>query len=309
MASGIRWGIVGGALAVAGALACDRKPATPANVTVEATQPPTPVAAPVVVALPWREADGPFLLTAGDEVTEGTLVPPDSAHALAQGLPQGRATEAELFGRGGIIGRAALTPVRPAPCGWPRVRLAPRDSLGEDQHWGAAFAPGIAHAVAVDSLERLARPDSARLVADLARLLGALPDDTVPQFRGLPFAVRGAWRFAPAPGALAVVAEVHRRVAQEATPLEERVLVVAERDSTAPARWRTAWWARAQGTEETVEAIDALALVTLGADPFPTLVAGHDAPGAPWQELVARDSTGAWRTRWRAPHAPACPAR
>ncbi|MBI3791970.1 MAG: hypothetical protein HY275_13985 [Gemmatimonadetes bacterium] len=306
MASAHRGGLVTMLLALAGGMACERKPATPANVTVETVVPPRQDSGAVAPESPWRAEDGAFLVVAGDETSEGTVVPPRADDAVGRGVPQGPRLAVELLGRGGRVGAATLTPVRPQPCGWPRVRLALHDSLGDEQRWGVAFAPGIARAVPLDSLERLARGDSLRLVADLARMLSALPDDSVPQYRGLPFAVHGAWRFVAAPGVQGVVAEVHRRVGQEANPLEERLLVVAERDSTPGAKWRALWWARAQGTEESVEALDALAIVTLGADRWPTLVAGHDAAGGPWQELVARDSTGAWRARWRSPRPPAC---
>lgn len=287
-------------------MACDRKPVIPANVTVESVVPPRPESTVAIVLIPWRAQDGAFLLVAGDEFSEATLVPPDAADPMARGLPQGPSLHVDLLGRSGRLGSAALTPVRPQTCGWPRVRLAARDSVADDSHWAVAFAPGIAHAVPMDSLERLSRADSVRLVADLARLLSALADDTVPTFRGLPFSVRGAWTFAAAPGVRGVVTEVHRRVAQEATPLEERLLVIAERDSLPAARWRAVWWVRAQGTEESVEALDALALLVLGSDRGPTLVAGHEAPWGAWQELVARDSTGRWRSRWRSALPPPC---
>lgn len=287
-------------------MACDRKPVIPANVTVESVVPPRPESTVAIVPIPWRAQDGAFLLVAGDEFSEATLVPPDAADPLARGLPQGPSLNMDLLGRSGRLGSAVLTPVRPQTCGWPRVRLASRDSVADDAHWTVAFAPGVASAVPVDSLERLTRADSVRLVADLARLLSALADDTVPTFRGLPFSVRGAWTFAAAPGVRGVVTEVHRRVAQEATPLEERLLVIAERDSLPAARWRAVWWVRAQGTEESVEALDALALLVLGSDRGPTLVAGHDAPWGAWQELVARDSTGSWRSRWRSALPPPC---
>ena len=296
--------LCGGLLAFT--IACDRPPATPANVTVASVVPPRPESTVVVVTAPWRAVDGAFLLLAGDDFIDATLVPPDALDSLAHGLPQGPALTVDLLGRSGRIGSAVVAPVRPRGCGWPRVRIASRDALADDTHWSVAFAPGVARAVPMDSLERLTRADSVRLVADLARLLSALPDDTVPTFRGLPFSVRGAWTFGAAPGIAGVVAEVHRRVAQEATPLEERLLLIAERDAGPSAHWHAVWWVRAQGTEESVEALDALALLVLGGDPSPTLVAGHEAPDGAWQELVARDASGRWRSRWRSARPPAC---
>lgn len=299
--------VLGSGAWLTAAMACDPKPAARANVTVEAVVPPHVDSVVPEEERTWRERDGAFLIVAGDDMTDGTLVPPPTTDGLARGLPQGLALRADLLGRGGVLGTASLEPIRPATvCGWARIRVVPRDLLGEDHRWTIALAPGVARPVSLDSLERFDRADSSRLVADLARLLSALPDDTVPRFRGLPFSVRGAWRFAAAPGAVAVVAEVHRRVAQEANPLEERLIVIAERDSFPASRWRILWGARAQGSEESVETLEALAVIVIARDAFPTVVVGHDTPVGTWTEFVARDSTGAWRGRWRSPRPLPC---
>ncbi len=302
-----RWKAVGCGVALV-MTACERKADVPANVTVESMATPRADSTAETVRMSWRAADGPFLLVAGDEPTDAMVVPPDSLDPIARGVPQGATLRVELLGRSGRLGTAALTPVRPFTCGWPRVRLAVRDAPSDSTRWTVALAPGTARPVALDSLERVTRADSARLVADLARLLSALPDDTISRYRGLPFAVRGAWTFSPTAGVTTVVAEVHRRVAQEATPFEERVLLLAERDSAPASRWRAVWWSRAHGTEESVEAVEPLAVLVLGTDRWPTLVAGHDNPAGAWHEFVARDSSGAWHSRWHSTPAPQCDA-
>lgn len=287
-------------------LGCERKAETPGNDSATVLTPPALEAHDsVVVTASWRDRDGPFLVTATDEARVVSLVTPDST-AMRDGeaivrLKRSASQQIVLIGRGGVIARATVRPstlVQRHGCEWPRATLATSDSLGEDVRWGVGFAGAVAEPVAVDSLERLTRGDSARLVADLARMASALPDDSSAAFRGIPFVVRNAWRFEPAPGAMALVAEISRRVAQEANQREERLLLVAERDTTA-ARWQPRWWTRAQGTEETVETLDALALVRLAGDVWPSLVVGHDAPAGAWQEIVARSATGARRRRWR----------
>ena len=275
--------------------------------------PPLEAANGAATATTWRERDGPFLVTATDSPHVVSLVAPDSSSLTGgDAVPSLRRSLTRplvLIGRGGVIARATLlanTLAQRHECEWPRATLSTRDTLGDDVRWGAGFAGDVAAPVALDSLERLTRADSARLVADLARLASALPDDTTAVFRGIPFVVRNAWRFEPVSGAATVIAEISRRVAQEANQREERLLLVAERPAGTPARWRARWWARALGTEETVETLDVLAVVRLAGDASPSAVVGHDAPGGTWQEIVVRDSTGSWSRRWRSGVSGAC---
>lgn len=298
--------------------ACERKAAARGNDSVEL--PPSLAATEgdtVVVPSSWRASDGPFLVVATEDVHVVSLVVPEGAASGTDSAPTVPGPIARLFrgavdllGRGGLIARATLQPREVAQrreCAWPRFSIEVRDSRGDDVHWGVGFAAAVAVPVALDSLERLSHADSVRLVADLARIASAMPDDSVAVFRGIPFSVRGAWMFAPARGAIAVIAEISRRVAQEANQREERLLLLAERDSAAGSRWQARWWARVNGSEETVEATDALAVVRMARDPWPTLVVGHDVPMEPWLEFVARDSVGAWRRRWRSGAGSGCP--
>ena len=303
-----RWARLGARILLALLVACDRKAAVPANVTVQPSAPPQQDSIEPAVASLWRKADGTLLLLAGSDASDGWVVP-TGADEPTRGIAQGVRVPAELLGRSGRIAMAVLAPTQSFACDWQRVRVSPADSLVEEVRWTIAMSVGVARGVALDSLERLSRTDSSRLVVDLARLLSGLPDDTVPRFRGLPFAVHGAWLFDVAPGVRGVVAEVHRRVAQEANPLEERLLVLAERDSATGARWRASWWARSQGTELDVGAPEALAVLRFARDPFPTMIAQTDDGVGGWLEVVARDAAGSWRARWRSPPRPECDDR
>lgn len=303
------WSIVAATLCLA---ACERTPPARGNDSAESVAPlPAVTGDSALVPHTWRDSDGPFLAVATDDAHVVLLVAPDSADmgsgaALRTFARTVGAAPIALLGRSGLVAQATLQPrsiEQRHECEWPRATIATRDALGEEAHWGVGIAGAVATPVVLDSLERLSRADSARLVADLARIASALPDDTVPVFHGIPFSVRSAWTFAPAPGTLAVIGEISRRVAQEANQREERLLLLAERDSVPgarwQARWQARWWVRAWGSEETVEALDVLAVLRLARDRGPTLVVGHDAPAGLWQELVARDSTGLWRRRWR----------
>jgi hypothetical protein len=114
--------------------------------------------------------------------------------------------------------------------------------------------------------------------------------------------VRSAHRFRPAPGILGLVAEVSRRVAQEAQPLEERMLIIAERDSGSTGPWRAAWSDRVQGIEETIEAADALALLVPATGPAAFLVVQRESARGMRYELMERGSgTTGWTRRWIGP--------
>jgi hypothetical protein len=214
----------------------------------------------------------------------------------------------DLFTRAGSAGTAALSsaPARPPheeECtSWPTAHVAP--SAAAAAPWTVGFLAGRATAIPLDSVETLPQPDSARLVADVARLASALPNDTAPSFRGLPFVVLAARRFSPAPGVQAIVAEVSRKVNQEARPREERILLVAERDSAVPALpWVAAYSERVSDNEETVEASDVLAAVALGPSHTPTLVIGREYGEGFSYALIERVGPKRWRLRWSSAYA------
>src|SRR5262249_59527178 len=73
------------------------------------------------------------------------------------------------------------------------------------------------------------RADSAVFVAWLSRLASALPNDPAGRFTGLPFVVQSLWRFSIPDGPTVVAGSLVRPINQEATPLQERTLVVGGR--------------------------------------------------------------------------------
>lgn len=143
-------------------------------------------------------------------------------------------------------------------------------------------------------LSAMAARDSAVMVVDLARLASGLPNDTTAAFRGLPVVTRSAVRMR-VEGADLVFAEVTRRVGQEATPLEERVAFIAERDTTPGARWMARWSERVAGSEETIEATDVVGVVRVGA--AVALVLQRESARGARYELLWREA-GAWTRRW-----------
>jgi hypothetical protein len=164
--------------------------------------------------------------------------------------------------------------------------------------WSVGFSGRTAGLVRMDSIEGLPAADSARLAVDLARLASALPMQRNSRFAGLPFAVLSARRL-QANGRQIVVAQLVRRLNQEAAPLEERTLVIAERAAPAsPARREplTATHSqRSEGSEDAIEHFELLTAITSG--PSTLLLMSRDQLSRTTYELLERTDTG-WRTRW-----------
>lgn len=295
------------------ALACER-PRTPLPPDTTAVRspatPPQPPALPAPASV--RDAAAGPVLVVHDSATASVLVVlPHDANSMTSdsvhvdGSPmQGRPLD--LFGRAGQVGTAQLDSVMArerngSGCmDWPAASLRPVAPAGDvPSVWSVAFMTGRARALAFDSLASLPPADSARLAAEITRLAAALPNDTAVAFRGVPFAVNSAYRFSPVPGVRAVVAEVARRLNQEANPLEQQILLVAEGDSAGTGdRLRTVYFERHSGSEEHLETFDVLAGVVLQDPPRPALVLVRADAVTRAYALLERSSAGRWRVRW-----------
>lgn len=323
---------------VVGAIACGRdKPAPAPPVTsAPAVAPvlPAPVTPPpVAAAAGWDAGAGAALVVPGP-ADDALLVSPGVADAA--GVDTVRAAPAAalavlpvdvaLFAPHGLVGHARATvttsgSAMPATtcAGWPRVRLGPASGADVVPAWtvGFAAAPGTPAPtpLPLDSLDRLAGADSARLVAALTRLAAALPAPTSVNaatraaLRGVPFRVRHAREFAPDAKTRAVVAVLTRTVNHEAAPAADALLLVAERPVAAgPDALRLVYSERAAGAEESLPAADVLAAVRLGAGarseeragpaPRAALVVGREADDGVRYALLERVEPGRWRARW-----------
>ena len=301
------------AVVVAVALAaCGGESAPVARDTVGAAPPVTIGGATATeAALGWEpEIAGPVLLVGGTEPTSAAVVFPaltDSTFtdSTTFALEPLGGQPVELFARPGLVGRAQVPTAAPtAPEGeaclaWPSVPLP-----GATTGWLVGFVAGRATGIPLDSIERLASSDSAQLAAEAARLASRIPSDTAVAFNGLPFVVRTAYRFTAAPGVDALVADVVRRIAQEANPREQHVLLVAERPAgQRGARYRLVYHARTSGAEDAVETREVLAAVKLGSAGTPTLVLGLTYYEGSAFMLVERTGDGTWRERWSSAYA------
>ena len=125
--------------------------------------------------------------------------------------------------------------------------------------------------------------------------------------------VVAAYRFAPAPRVTAVIADLVRKLNQEANPLQEHTLLIAEGDSAAEGgtpvaldsvstrgQLRTVYSERAAATEERIVTTEVLAAVALDepGPPRSALVLGRVGYDATAYALLERTASGTWHVRW-----------
>ncbi|HEY2374785.1 MAG TPA: hypothetical protein VGH98_02320 [Gemmatimonadaceae bacterium] len=294
--------------------ACENRRGTPA---IDSSVPLRPAnigttGAPATTT--WDARLGPVLLISGPSPDLATIVVGDSSRAGGDTVTESeaiaiRSTSALLIGRGDSVQIGILQEVHSpkgeedSECtGWPAWKITSAKAGGALSPWSVGFVGATVQPIRMDSIESLSRVDSARLAADVTRLASTLPGGGGERFTGLPFTVTSLWRFRAGPAAEGVVANLVRHVNQEARPLEERTLVIAERDSTRrDERFILAYYDRSQGAEETVESRDALALARATPDAQPMLVVGRDYGDGMAYALIQRDPSGRWRDKWHSP--------
>ena len=303
------------ALCLVLAIACGRgDDPTPRNDTATpAVPPPDSIPVPIPEPVTWDSAAGPALVIAGTTPDEGIVVLPavraeTDSLAVAGTLESLRRAELTLLSRGRTVGTARITAmtgtvsVGDSCVTWPVTRLGLDTTAASAPSWTVALPSGRATLLPIDSIETMLPADSARLTAELARLASALPGDTASRFRGLPFVVRALYRLRPVPGTEAVLAEIVRQVNQEANPLKQQLLVVAERDSGGAA-FEQAWVERTSGMEETLETTFVLAAISLGPSARPTIVLSRESAHGTAFALLQREGPRRWRVRWTSAYA------
>lgn len=247
----------------------------------------------------WDPAAGPVLLVRGDRPEHVIVV----AHEIEGFVEPESLDVSELVGStatlisraggtsavvlGGETGGAAAScnnwPVLTAPEGTPR--------------WRVGFIDAAVQPLATDSVQGLAGRDSSALVAQVARLASTLTDnrsgDLAASFHGLPFVVTDVRRFTHDDTAV-MVAHVVRRVNQEASPLEEHTLLIAERRPP-DGHWTVVRSERSAGREESVARTDFLAAVRLNGRAM--LVFARDS-SATVRYVTQWRGEGRWTRRW-----------
>jgi len=280
-------------LTVCIAIACEHAKAPP---RVDSTSPvrggaPDSTAALASPRGKWDDAAGPVLLTPTVSPGQAFVVAPDSAKAAAQLAAIPHPATVTLFGRGGTVQSADLSAVADTGvCVTGTLNAAP-----PPKPWSVGFIGGVIAPLPLDSI--ISPSDSAALVITMNRLSSALPIDSAGRFAGLPFVVHSIWRFTLPSGSTAAVASITRQINQEATPLQEHTLIVAERAANDTA-FATAYSERSYGQEETIESRELLAGALIGVSRIPALFLIRDYGDASAYGLIERGQDGKWRRRW-----------
>jgi hypothetical protein len=303
-------------IVVASVSACERAPrAKPAETTSAAPETIAAVSTkkPVTAPSTWDTSAGPVMFVRGNSTAEAYVIFPsitDSTPAADVHFDSALSRNAtiELFqhsGGGEIAHVGALGGGEwdANQCiEWPAAKVQTRTTGDSTTGWTVAFLKGRAKALPLDTIETMPHADSAKLAADITRLVSTVPNDTARTFRGIPFSVRTAYRFTPVPGVEAVVADVVRKLNQEANPLEEHTLVVGERPAGSNAPYRLAYREVTAGSDETLESSDVLAAVEIGSPPHVDLVLAREGYESNAYALLERQSDGKWRLRWTSAH-------
>src|SRR6185295_19677726 len=110
------------------------------------------------------------------------------------------------------------------------------------------LAGGVARSLKSDSIESLSQADSTRYGVVTARLASGASAATPSRLTGLQFSLTALRRVRLGDTTI-IVAQLVRRVNQEASPAEERTLIVAEQRGSS--EFVAVHSSRSEGTEET----------------------------------------------------------
>jgi hypothetical protein len=273
--------------AAAWTLSCGRRDASPTTDTAVDTA-HAPGASPAQVA-DWASELGQLLVVPSDSDNTAIILYPDD--------PPGQLIASQpltLVNAAGDTTRVRLVASDSQECGdAPVVRF----SGTTPSAWSVGLLARSARLLPMDSIEALPSADSARLAADLARLASGLKTHQSSRFSGLPFAVLGAHRF-QSDGRQFLVAHLVRRLNQEAAPLEERTLLIAERSAASPPSepFTVTYSQRSEGSEDTAEHFEVLAALRGQASPL--LILERDQLSRTSYDILERVPDDGWRTRW-----------
>jgi hypothetical protein len=278
------------------ALGCERAKAPPPRDSVVVRPSGTPDTASTAVSSTWDPSAGSVLLVVADTPERAYVVLPDSATASTALSNIPHPASVTLFSRAGSVQMAEL----PALVDTTGCIVATLNAAPPPRSWNIGFIGGVVAPIPMDSAASVSQADSVTLVTWLNRLASALPNDSAGRFAGLPFVVRALWRFDAPNGTQTVIGNLVRQINQEATPLQERTFLVAER-SPSDSSLTTVYSERSYGDEETIETREVIAAVLLGGSRNVAIVLSRDFGEAVAYAMIERGDDGKWRVRWTSP--------
>ena len=207
-------------------------------------------------------------------------------------------TPVDLFGPGGSAGSSvvALNAQQPSAEGclvWPSARL----TLKPSAPWKVGFAAGHAKPIQIDSIEKLSAGDSSSITAELSKQASVLTVNGDPAFRGLPFTVQKAYRLSMGDTTI-LIGNIVRKINEEATPREERLLLVVERISTTGS-YVLSFQSRSAGSEDAVRTSAVLAAVRFVRTNKAAIVISFEYDDGGQLALLERIGDHDWRITWR----------
>ena len=243
-----------------------------------------------------------MVIPASKDSTDAALVLPgltDSSLASTGHFELGalKNTSLDLFNIQGLVGSSILNVVSqsvdPAGCpNWPRGRLATSVPGG----WKFGLEKGRAAGMRLRSIEGMQGEDSTRLISEVLNIATHLAGGST-AFNGIPFFVRKAYQLeTPALGL--IVAEIVRKINEEANPREEHLLLLAERNS-GERDFHLAFHVRSAGAEESLETSDVLAALTLIKTGRPAVAVTFDYEDGGKIGLLERISESEWKLVWK----------
>ncbi len=251
----------------------------------------------------WDSAAGSFMVIPGSDSIDAAIVLPgltdsllsSTKHFELSGLEN---TALDLFSLRGFVGSSVLhvssQPAEAAGClTWPEGRLA---GVVPTQ-WRIGLKAGRAQAIEVVSIDAMQSRDSITLIGDVLDVASRLPRDGDAAFRGIPFSVRNAYRLV-VPEFPVIVAEVVRKINEEANPREEHVLVIAERRSIVGG-YRLAFHMISAGAEESLETTDLLAAIKIAKTGHLAIVVSFDYEDGGKVGLLEKISGSSWQLIWK----------
>jgi len=264
--------------------------------------PPVFPSGPAAANTNWNADAGPLMIASsgnGND-TVGVVVPEvtDSTIESLRGItPPISGLTFDLFGRGGKTASSVAASALPqtdtvSECySWPIAKLK-----SPHGNWQVGFVSGRVQPIQIDSIEAMPSADSAALAVSLAQTVATLPAAADPNFRGLPFRVRSAYKFS-LDTVDVVVADVVRTLNEEANPRVEHFLIFGERPRGASGKFNVSYYSRTAGAEESTQATEILAVVRIANRPAVVVNVEYDEGGK--LGLVERTAPGEWRATWR----------